>query len=107
MTKLRWRLASTYLSGLVYMARLDTHFATKRVNNSRAIRPNEPRFGLALEHVHDLRRVTTSRSRRQIMTNLDFIGLRDAFGNANNKPYFVFNSLDDSICSVWWWDVEN
>lgn len=40
---------------LVDVSRLNTHLATKWVDDAWAIRTNETRFGLALERVHDLR----------------------------------------------------
>ena len=40
-------------------------------------------------------------------TYLDFILLRDTFGNADNEANLVLDSLDNGVCGAGWRDVEH
>jgi hypothetical protein len=44
----------TDLAGFMDMSRLDTHLASKRVNDTWAVGSYQTRLGLALERVHNL-----------------------------------------------------
>lgn len=85
------------------MSGLDTHLATKGVNNTRAVGSNKTRLGLALQRIHDLQTEDRSAATREshiMCTHADLIGLWDAFGNADNKPNLGLDSLNDGIGGV-------
>lgn len=69
------------LSRHVDMSGHDTHLATSRVDDTRAVRSNHPRLALALQSIHDL----------------DLIELRDSLGDGDDESDLSLNGLEDSI----------
>ena len=101
----------TDTAGLVDRTGLDAHLAALGVDDTRAVRANETRLGLALERVHDLSRVgVATRSqlhKRGEGTHLDLILLGDTLGDTDNETNLVLNRLDDSVGSGGGRNVEN
>lgn len=110
------------------VARLDTHFTSKRVDDclnclesfpedgvdmtptSRAVRSNKTGTRLAFECIHDLlgydsHEVAKIKSERETDANL--ICLRDALRNAHNEANLVLDSFDNCVGSRGWRHVEN
>jgi len=105
----KWRIATrTDPTGLVDVSRLDAHLASQGIDDTRAIRANEARLGLAFESVHDLRGPSSgdTTTHETSSTHSDFVRLGDALGNANNQANLVLDCLDDGVGSARWRHVQ-
>ena len=105
------RARLTDATGLVDGPGLDTHLAALRVDDTRAVRSNETRLGLALERVHDLSgtqpRIQIAARKMMMTAHLDLVQLGNTFRDTHDETNLILNGLDDGVGGGRWWDVED
>ena len=87
----------TDTAGLVDRTGLDAHLAALGVDDTRAVRPNETRLGLALERVHDLSgtqpRIQIAARKMMMTAHLDLVQLGNTFRDPGPCKLFEYFTL--------------
>ena len=101
----------TDTAGLVDRTGLDAHLAALGVDDTRAVRANETRLGLALERVHDLSgtqpRIQIAVRQMMVTAHLDLVQLGNTLRDTHDETNLILNGLDDGVGGGRWWDVED
>lgn len=92
------------------VTRLDTHLASKRVNDARAVGSDKTRLRLAVQRCHHLRDVAYSDAISHFILKRTYtylIGLRNTLRDTGNEADLVLNGFDDGVGSKRGRDVED
>ena len=91
----------TDTAGLVDRTGLDAHLAALGVDDTRAVRANETRLGLALERVHDLSgtqpRIQIAMQKMMMTAHLDLVQLGNTLRDTHDETNLILNGLDDRV----------